>query len=86
VKGSLKLEKHHSSIAAIRYRESTSHEVGSNTFADLQQLFGSEKDIIRELQHRFDSLPMHSIVYYHSYHQGVLQILITTINIRSGQH
>ena len=57
---------------------------GSESFTDLQQLFGSEREIIRELQHRFDRLPIHIIVYYHSYHQGVLHILIATINMRSG--
>jgi hypothetical protein len=49
---------------------------------DLQLLFGdSNSAIIRELQHRFDELPIHSIVYYQSYHQGVLQILVAAINI-----
>jgi hypothetical protein len=52
---------------------------------DLQLLFGSDLEIIRELQHRFDGLPIHSIVYYQSYHQGVLQILLDAINMRSGQ-
>jgi hypothetical protein len=56
-------------------------------FADLQLLFGdSNAAIIRELQHRFDGLPIHRIVYYQSYHQGVLQKLIAAINLRSGQH
>jgi hypothetical protein len=53
--------------------------------SDLQHLFGSNASIIWELQHRFDRLPIHSIVYYQSYHQGVLQILIAAINLRSGQ-
>jgi hypothetical protein len=51
---------------------------------DLQLLFGSEAEIIRELQHRFDVLPIHKLVYYLSYHQGVLQRLIAAINMRSG--
>jgi len=58
---------------------------GSESFTDLQQLFGSEREIIRELQHRFDRLPIHKLVYYQSYHQGVLHNLIATINMRSGQ-
>jgi hypothetical protein len=37
------------------------------------------------MQHRFDGLPIHSIVYYQSYNQGVLQNLIAAINMRSGQ-
>jgi hypothetical protein len=53
---------------------------------DLQQLFGSNANIIREILHRFDGLPIHRLVYYQSYHQGVLQILIAAINMRSGQH
>jgi hypothetical protein len=53
---------------------------------DLQLLFGdSNARIIRELQHRFDGLPIHKLVYYQSYHQGVLQNLIAAINSRSGQ-
>jgi hypothetical protein len=53
---------------------------------DLYQLFGnSNARIIRELQHRFDRLPIHSLVYYQSYHQGVLQILVAAINMRLGQ-
>jgi hypothetical protein len=53
---------------------------------DLQQLFGDlNASIIRELQHRFYRLPIHRIVYYQSYHQGVLQDLIAAINMSSGQ-
>jgi hypothetical protein len=52
---------------------------------DLQQLFSSELEIIRELQHRFDGLPIHRLVYYQLYYQGVLQILAATINMRSCQ-
>jgi hypothetical protein len=35
--------------------------------------------------HRFDELPIHSLVYYQSYNQGVLQNLSAIINMRSGQ-
>jgi hypothetical protein len=52
---------------------------------DLYQLFGSESRIIFALQHRFDDLPIHSIVYYQSYNHGVLQNLIAAINMRSLQ-
>ena len=62
---------------------------GYNIFSgatDLYQLFGnSDARIISELQHRFDALPIHKLVYYHLYHQGVLQNLIPAINMRSGQ-
>jgi hypothetical protein len=57
-----------------------------NTTSDLQELFGnSEARIIRELQHRFDGLPIHSLVYYQSYNQGVLKNLISAIITRSCQ-
>jgi hypothetical protein len=52
---------------------------------DLYQLFGSIEEIISELQHRFDGLPIHSLVYYQSYNQGLLHNLIAAINMRSGQ-
>ena len=52
---------------------------------DLQRLFGFEARIIWELQHRFDRLPIHKLVYYQSYYQGVLQNLIAAMNTRSGQ-
>jgi hypothetical protein len=52
---------------------------------DLYQLFGSIAEIISELQHRFDGLPIHRLVYYQSYYQGALQNLIAAINMRSGQ-
>jgi hypothetical protein len=46
------------------------------TPTDLSRLFGYEANIINELKHRFDGLPVHSVVYYQSYNQGVLQNLI----------
>ena len=52
---------------------------------DLLRLFGSEARVIRELQHRFDRLPIHKLVYYQSYYDGVLQNVIAVINLRSGQ-
>jgi hypothetical protein len=53
---------------------------------DLQLLFGnSDARIIRKLQHRFDGLLIHSIVYYQSYNQDVPQRLIAAINLRSDQ-
>jgi hypothetical protein len=59
-------------------------EMGNHT--DLQRLFGnSNANIIREILHRFDGLPIHKLVYYLSYNQGVLQDLIAAINLRSGQ-
>jgi hypothetical protein len=52
---------------------------------DLYQLFGSLAEIMRALQHRFDGLPIHKLVYYQSYHQEMLHMLIAAINLRSGQ-
>jgi hypothetical protein len=53
---------------------------------DLERLFGrSNARITLELQHRFDGLPIHRIVYYQSYNQGVRQRLIAATNTRSGQ-
>jgi len=61
------------------------NERARNANTDLRQLFGdSDARLISELQHRFDGLPIHSIVYYQSYHQGVLQNLILAVNMRSG--
>jgi hypothetical protein len=57
----------------------------NDNLRDLHRLFGSKARIVRVLKHRFDGLPIHCIVYYQSYHQGVLQILIAAINTRSGQ-
>jgi hypothetical protein len=50
---------------------------------DLHQLFGSISELTRALQHRnrFDGLLIHSIVYYQSYHQGVLQNLMDAIKL-----
>jgi hypothetical protein len=46
----------------------------SYTDSDLQRLFGnSNARIIWELQHRFDGLPIHKLVYYLSYNQEALQ-------------
>ena len=62
--------------------------LGDNIFiemTDLQRLFGSEARIIRELRHRFDRLPIHKLVYYQSYYQGMLQNVIAAMNMRSIQ-
>jgi len=55
-------------------------------WTDLQLLFGgSEERIAYELRHRFDELPVHSLVYYQSYNHDVLHRLLAAINMRSGQ-
>jgi hypothetical protein len=63
------------------FEDDEDHDV----MTDLQQLFSSELNLIRALQHRFDRLPIHKLVYYQSYHQGMLQRLIDAMNTRSGQ-
>lgn len=40
---------------------------------------------MRELQYRFDGLPVHSLIYCQSYNQGVLQMLIDAKKMRSCQ-
>jgi len=67
------------------YEEEEEDDDEMDNPTDLQELFGLIAEIINELQHRFDGLPIHSIVYYQSYHQGVLQNLITAINMTSDQ-
>jgi hypothetical protein len=60
-------------------------EDDAEIYTDLLQLFGSNARIIWELQHRFDGLPIHRLIYYQSYNQGMLHRLAATINMRSGQ-
>ena len=55
----------------------------SDFFTDLQRPFGdSDEIIVQMMQHRLDELPVHSIVYYHSYNQGVLQRLHSSVNLK----
>jgi hypothetical protein len=51
----------------------------------LQLLFGSIAEVISALMHRFDGLPIHKLVHYQSYNQGVLQNLVAAVDMRSGQ-
>ena len=59
--------------------------VKKSWYTDLQQLFGLERNIVQQLRHRFDELPVHSVVYYQSYNQDVLHRLLAAINLRSRQ-
>ena len=59
--------------------------MGMTIISDLHPMFGSEAEIISGLQHRCDRLPIQRL-YYQSYNQGVLQILVARINMRSGDH
>jgi hypothetical protein len=70
----------------VVYGENMFFNEGVDINTDLKELFGnSNARIIWALQHRFDGLPIHSIVYYQSYQQGVLQNLIATINMTPDQ-
>ena len=62
--------------------------VGDKAFdgcVDLLQLFGSEGGIITALKHRFDNLPIHKMIYYHSYNNLTSEQLSLATNLRSGQ-
>ena len=59
-----------------------------NTFkdcTDLLQLFGSQEQIINTLKHRFDNLPIHKMIYYHSYNNLTSEQLERVMDMRSGQ-
>ena len=60
-----------------------------NTFlkcTDLLQLFGSQAQMINALKHRFDNLPIHKMIYYHSYNNLTSEQLNNAIkNISSSQ-
>jgi len=50
---------------------------------DLQVIFGSiEEDIVHELKHRFDNLPIHKMIYYQSYNNLTASQLNSTTDIR----
>ena len=62
--------------------------VGVNTFKDcndLLQLFGGGTQIINALKHRFDNLPIHKMIYYHSYNNLTSEQLRNAISISSRQ-
>lgn len=54
---------------------------------DLRQLFDSEGQIQLALKHRFDELPIHKILYYHSYNsiEGTVENLTSVIDRQSGR-
>ena len=61
--------------------------VGENTFkdcTDLLQLFDSNEDIVNTLQHRFDNLPIHKMIYYHSYNNLTSEQLERVVVMRSN--
>ena len=53
---------------------------------DLRKIFGySATNIINALQHRFDNLPIHKMIYYQSYNNVTIDQLNNATNSRSGQ-
>jgi ankyrin repeat protein len=62
------------------------NHIDNGAISDLFHLFGdSDETIVEMVQHRFDRLPTHSIVYYQTYHQGVLQELTDATNLTCNQ-
>ena len=56
-----------------------------NNCSDLWRLFDTQEQIINALKHRFDNLPIHKMVYYHSYNNLTSDQLNEATNMRSGQ-
>jgi len=53
---------------------------------DLRKIFGySATNIINALQHRFDNLPIHKMIYYQSYNNLITDQLNNATNRRCGQ-
>ena len=65
-----------------------SAEIGDNVFrycTDLLQLFDTQQQIINALKHRFDTLPIHKMIYYHSYNNLTSDQLNEATDLRYGQ-
>ena len=63
-------------------------EVGDNTFQDcidLRQRFDTRAQLTSALKQRFDNLPIHKMIYYHSYNNLTPEQLSTATDMRSGQ-
>ena len=52
---------------------------------DLKELFDTDNQIINALQHRFDNLPIHKMIYYQSYNNVTPDQLNSALDMRSGQ-
>jgi len=51
---------------------------------DLLSIFGTSYQVGNELQHRFDNLPIHKMIYYQSYNNLTVEQLTDATNMRSG--
>ena len=63
-------------------------EIADDAFdncADLERLFNTQQQIINALTHRFDTLPIHKMVYYHSYNNLTSDQLNEATDLRYGQ-
>jgi len=56
-----------------------------NKCTDLQQLFDTDEQLINALQHRFDNLPIHKMIYYQSYNNITSDQLNNATNSRCDQ-
>jgi len=52
---------------------------------DLQQLYQTDEQLVNELKHRFDNLPIHKMIYYQSYNNISVDQLNNATNMRSNQ-
>ena len=52
---------------------------------DLKELFDTDNQITNALQHRFDNLPIHKMIYYQSYNNVTPDQLNSALDMRSGQ-
>ena len=65
-----------------------SAEIGDSALrycTDLLQLFGTQQQIINALKHRFDTLPIHKMIYYQSYNNLTSDQLSEATDLRYGQ-
>ena len=60
-------------------------ESAFNNCTDLEQLFGTQEQIITALKSRFDTLPIHKMIYYQSYNNLTPDRLNEATNLRAGQ-
>ena len=56
-----------------------------NNCSDLLQLFDTQQQIINALTHRFDTLPIHKMIYYQPYNNLTPDRLKEATNMRAGQ-
>ena len=60
-------------------------ESAFNNCSDLKQLFDTQEQMISALKHRFDTLPIHKMIYYQSYNNLTSDQLNEATNLRARQ-